>query len=276
MGNAAQDLQDKLKLEAQLRPEIEAYNRTIVRNFMREMGAHGTTSDFSKYDAALIAILLAHYLRTSKKFDSKIRGKLPKDVAITKQEAEKISAALSSFFPPLAEDHARGINRTTQSDAADAVDAAQQEQVTAAQQGSPLSKPEIAAIAGAVLHRRLRGRLIATVMSETQAAAETAKATEAEVLSGVSPSVSGGSPQPSPVMKEWETVGDNKVRDDHVAADGQQVTVDEPFIVGGEQLRWPGDGGLGASPGNIINCRCSAGYDEQGIIENRKAQEQAS
>lgn len=271
MASAAQDLNDKLRLEAALRPKIEKYNRDVARKFMRDFGTQGNVPDFSDFDDALAAILLAHYLKTGKKFDRRIRDDLPMDVSITEGEAAAIAAALAAFYPPTAQQHARQINITTQGDAADAI-----EQANTVQPAAPLSKLEAATIAGAILSRKLRGRLVSVVSSETQVAAEAAKATEAEILSGVPPSVVGGSPQASPVMKEWETVGDNKVRDDHVNADGQRVTVDEPFIVGGEQLRWPGDGGLGASPGNIINCRCSAGYDEQGIIENRRAQEQAS
>jgi len=35
------------------------------------------------------------------------------------------------------------------------------------------------------------------------------------------------------------------------------VPLDKPFIVSGEPLMFPGDGSKGASPGNLINCRCS-------------------
>jgi hypothetical protein len=42
----------------------------------------------------------------------------------------------------------------------------------------------------------------------------------------------------------------------HAAASGQEVGVDEPFIVGGEKLMYPGD--PAGSPGNTINCRCRA------------------
>lgn len=60
-----------------------------------------------------------------------------------------------------------------------------------------------------------------------------------------------------PMDKEWATMDDEYVRDDHATADGQVVGQDEPFVVGGEQLMWPGDGSRGASPENIINCRCT-------------------
>ena len=62
-----------------------------------------------------------------------------------------------------------------------------------------------------------------------------------------------------PMVKEW--ISDNtpgRTREDHLDADGQTVPKDEPFIVGGESLMFPGDPAGSAS--QIINCRCSTGY----------------
>jgi hypothetical protein len=36
------------------------------------------------------------------------------------------------------------------------------------------------------------------------------------------------------------------------------VPIDEPFIVSGEELMYPGD--PSGSAGNVINCRCAIGY----------------
>ena len=56
--------------------------------------------------------------------------------------------------------------------------------------------------------------------------------------------------------KMWRAVHDSRTRDVHMEADGQTVPFDEPFIVGGEELMFPGDGSMGASGWNIYNCRC--------------------
>lgn len=58
------------------------------------------------------------------------------------------------------------------------------------------------------------------------------------------------------VWKRWVSQRDEKVREAHDEADGQEVPVDEPFTVGGELLMYPGDTSLGATAKNIINCRC--------------------
>ena len=59
------------------------------------------------------------------------------------------------------------------------------------------------------------------------------------------------------MKREWVSTGDDRTRDAHADANGQQVDMDEPFTVGGEQLMYPGDTSLGASAGNTINCRCT-------------------
>lgn len=58
------------------------------------------------------------------------------------------------------------------------------------------------------------------------------------------------------IYKVWRSLHDEKTRPAHAQASGQKVLLNEPFIVGGEKLMYPGDYSLGASPGNTINCRC--------------------
>jgi len=57
------------------------------------------------------------------------------------------------------------------------------------------------------------------------------------------------------LMKEWSAAFDDRVRDTHSEANGQQVMNDKPFIVGGQQMMFPGDPAGGAA--EVINCRCS-------------------
>lgn len=60
------------------------------------------------------------------------------------------------------------------------------------------------------------------------------------------------------IVKVWDDTGDARTRPEHVQAgidyaDG--IPVDEPFIVDGEALMYPGD--QGGSAANTIQCRCS-------------------
>ena len=54
--------------------------------------------------------------------------------------------------------------------------------------------------------------------------------------------------------KQWLTSGNDNVRPYHAEANGQIVPIDEPFIVGGEELQYPGD--EAGSAGNVIECHC--------------------
>jgi uncharacterized protein with gpF-like domain len=62
------------------------------------------------------------------------------------------------------------------------------------------------------------------------------------------------------LMKKWviraQGKGGTSVRPSHLAANGQTVPVNEPFIVGGEKLMYPHD--PAGSAGNIINCQCAS------------------
>ncbi len=60
------------------------------------------------------------------------------------------------------------------------------------------------------------------------------------------------------LKKEWISMRDSKVRDDHAAADGQIVGLNDFFLVGSEKLEFPGD--PNGSIENTINCRCIIGY----------------
>jgi len=56
------------------------------------------------------------------------------------------------------------------------------------------------------------------------------------------------------LRKQWIATADERTRDAHAAADGQIVPMDQPFLVGGAQLQWPGDTSLGAPASQTIQC----------------------
>lgn len=57
------------------------------------------------------------------------------------------------------------------------------------------------------------------------------------------------------IKKTWIATHDDRTRPEHLEADGQQVDLDEPFVVGGEELMYPGDSS--GSGWNTYNCRCT-------------------
>jgi len=69
------------------------------------------------------------------------------------------------------------------------------------------------------------------------------------------------------LTKVWMSALDDRVRDDHRDAHGQNVPMSEPFEVGGEEGMFPGDFD---DPAQTINCRCTVVYaelDEARIME---------
>jgi len=57
--------------------------------------------------------------------------------------------------------------------------------------------------------------------------------------------------------REWIPTNDDRTRDSHAAADGQIKPMDEPFIIGGYQMNYPGDMSLGAPLSEVAECRCT-------------------
>lgn len=59
------------------------------------------------------------------------------------------------------------------------------------------------------------------------------------------------------VWKKWVAMDEDRTRDEHrEMLKEDPIPYDEPFIVGGEEMMYPGDTSLGASAWNVINCRC--------------------
>jgi hypothetical protein len=111
--------------------------------------------------------------------------------------------------------------------------------------------------------RRIRARIGMISTTETNGAAEDARIRQARELAGN-----------RLLYKRWSTMRDERVRDTHRDAEGQEQLAASAFDVGVDQLMFPGDQSLGASLSEIINCRCSAEYfvrHDDGTIEDLAA-----
>ena len=60
------------------------------------------------------------------------------------------------------------------------------------------------------------------------------------------------------VKKKWLATLDSRTRDTHQALDGQEQPIDEPFVVDGMKIDYPGD--PFAPPELVYNCRCTLTY----------------
>ena len=107
------------------------------------------------------------------------------------------------------------------------------------------------------LQKKNLSRSNTVAMTETQKASEGSKQAIAEELDNYG-QVAIGAALTMRTFKFWMTRMDKRVRPRHKSANGQEVPVNDPFIVGGEFLLYPSDSSLGASSWNTINCRCNS------------------
>lgn len=268
---ARRDLREKLKFERMLMGELKFFNQQMARKTIQEYAQSGRSFHAAEMQPALADMLLNHYNRVGEPFSEQITDILPDGIQATETETNNILAALAAFFGGRAPEQAEIITGTNQRDIEASIDTAIMiSQEDAAATGTPQSRVDIAVLAGAGLSRRLAGRVRGIAALETQAVAEAAKATEAQILTFQPPSVVGGSPRQVEVDKIWFTQGDERVRQAHMFADNQTVSLNSPFRVGGQDLRWPGDTSLGASVGNVVNCRCSSVVNTQEVFAVRR------
>jgi len=101
----------------------------------------------------------------------------------------------------------------------------------------------------------------AIALTETNNSINFAMETETELAQNDPETIAAGAAVGVAVanlQKEWVAVLDSRTRPTHVAADGQVVGINENFVVGGYQMRFPTDSSLGAPAGEIVNCRCKS------------------
>ena len=112
--------------------------------------------------------------------------------------------------------------------------------------------PHLAARVDALLTDEERWTNRATVIARTEVIA----ANNAGAYGAAEASAQAWGVDPGAVVKEWLATGDDRTRETHAAADGQQVMgLASVFSVGSASLAYPGDpSGPGAE---VIQCRCT-------------------
>ena len=67
------------------------------------------------------------------------------------------------------------------------------------------------------------------------------------------------------MTKTWLATFDRRTRETHADAHGQTVAYDQPFVVGGAELEFPGDPNGPAQ--EVVNCRCTTTFEVVGETE---------
>ena len=291
VNQAQKDLEKKLKLERTFHPEIKNLFNRMNNDFQITVAATGIPPNAKIYSPAWESALLNHYARVQRAFTGSVtefddtedtetvdtetvdaedtdaedtdtedtppvtdRNERPILPTIEQKLFEELLAlALLHYRKARAAIQSQYIERTNKNNMADSITQAKS---SLAQQDLPINNVTVSKAAAAILKRKTNGRVSAIETLETQAPAESTKLMEARTVDDRRPT----STAPSEMRKTWRTIGDKKVRDAHKDADFQTKFVESDFIVMGQHLMYPGDGSLGASIGNIINCRCSTIY----------------
>ena len=302
------EVAEKLRLEAILKPGIRKIFARVVDDFRISVARTGQPPEIARYRIAFETLLDEHYRRVQKSFSgaillhnkvetfAQLRNKAAKPTEEDQHDKELIAAIFLLWREKHAPEQADFIAQTTAKDMADAIDQARQ---ALTEEGKPIDKRSLAAVAAVILRRILRVRVDVIAVTETQTAAETTKAVEASVVTktpipgipvppGAFPPVIqpprppftptipaqpdipleplgpqgpiAPPPAPGTLKKSWITLRDKRVRATHHAAHGQTRLINEAFAVGSSSMMYPGDTSLGAPVREIIHCRCSAQY----------------
>jgi len=289
-NQAREDLRSKIKLEKDFIRKLTRLNNQIIKKTVLDFGRDGVVLNAREFESELSELLDNQYNRAAKEFSSQIRDILPEDLESTEKENSLITDALIVFFAARVIDQSQIITRTNQRDISQSIVSANRQLQELAEPGEIVSTIAVAATAGALLRRKLKGRTRTIATTEVQVASESSKSTETSILtrnkaSLPRPALAIPQPQvivpelpvgltPPPVEKEWVTAGDEVVRVSpfsHVEADGQKVNINESFNVGGQLLRIPGDTSQGASLSNVLNCRCASVRDKNDVLNARRS-----
>lgn len=261
----------KLKLEKPFRKEIKSIFSMMANDFKTNVAFASMPlgmATFESYRSDWKSILNRHYLRVQNAFknmvvkEQEIKQDDDDDMAIE----EDILGAMLLWRQMQSEQAASRIMDTNEKNMRESLLAAQEQ---LSEEDKPIDSRSIAALSVVLLRRKFKKRVNIIAEYETQRAAEKAKITEAQVLSGTYPG--GRRRTVKAAFKTWRTMRDDRVRPSpfyksppwvsHRKAEGQRKRVDEPFIVSGERLMFPGDESLGATFPNLVRCRCVAIYE---------------
>lgn len=273
LNQAQIDLNAKLRLERAFLPEVNAELKKVVQKFVSLYALTGIVIDVTQFTEDFRTMFFKQYKRVGSVFDKTLSPGLPADVAETDEERSAIAGALGVFYLARSEDQARIVTRTNARQLNESVADAfrfQQQKPPDARSPTDMTNRVIARLAGAFASRKFSIRARSITTTETQTIAEIAKSTEADVLLLRNPLIQGGDSTPTQAEKLWRSVGDQRVRESHMNADGQVQLVGQPFRVGDSSMMFPGDSNLGAPLKEIVNCRCTVVFDEDAIADTRR------
>jgi len=257
---------EKLKLERKFRQRVSKTLNDLSKDIAAAYAEAGETFNAELYYPEFERILFEHYVYVADRFGSSLTDDLTVDEAaigavaiIAATRGTSSAAVVEAFKRDKDAGIIRFIKQTVPVRAAEITRTnikAANSAVAAAQAGmAGANQLAVGKAAGRSFKASNIYRASTIAATETQTAAEGTKLVEAELFGEA---ISESPISNAVVKKEWQTMGDDLVRPEHAAANGQVQLVDDPYVVGGEEMMTSGDDSLGASAGNVINCRCAS------------------
>lgn len=259
---AQQELGEKIRLEGKVVSPLRGFFNRMNTAFRKQYQQDGTILDASEFEPELLSIVQNQYRLVANSFKNSFRSSVEKFISIRleyKQGDADVDKALREFIIANSIVQAAFITRTSNKIFNEAVQKALFEFSSEGNFSPTLEEVGQRAYSIAKIQNLGRVNNIATTI--TQDAAEGTKYTEIQTLIASGTTVNGTDLSSAMSQeKEWNSVLDGKTRPAHVVADGQRRPLDEPYDVDGEQLMYPGDISLGATPRNTNHCRCGSQY----------------
>ena len=273
---AANDLAEKLKLERRQIIELRELFRNMSDDMFAFVSETGSSPNAQVYEDDLRGILAKQGRRVSTEFSGQVTDFLeeaPEDEQVIEDLAaiaavsglvvadqiaklrNDVRRKSQDFIAEQVATDTRIITRTNQREMDSAVISAR---ASIIEDGRTPTSAEVARVSSRDFRNRGFARSPTIAATFTQKIAEGVKNIERNEFFSTRngfPAVIADVPQLEE-QEIWVTVGDEKVRESHIAADFLPAETDTGgWVVQGEFLRFPGD--PAGSPSNIINCRCS-------------------
>lgn len=253
--NAARAYAVKVKQEDTLAPKVHAHLKDVSKHAFDHYSKYGTLPSMGFHQQHMEGLIKEHYKNTAELFSNSLRKRMgePKN---NNNLNKSIFDVIKSKSQQRAHDSSVQITDTTLRQLHRSINLASSD--LAIEEGR-LENDTIATAAKEIFENYILGRTSTISTTETQTAAESGKDIEYNVLSNADAQFDDDSRMSDyKATKMWVAVLDDHTRDWHAEADGQEVSVDEPYVVNDEELMYPGDDSLDASDENLINCRCSS------------------
>lgn len=221
-----------------LKREFDAVGKAAATAF-REHGHHAVDAATKEHPANVRRILVSAYVAIGIAFARRTIGFVKKDKGLAhvlekKDTEDEVTFRVTSFAQRTAGTKVVDITRTTQRRINDAITRGVADGDTPGQIADSIYESTGGSIG------EFRAEAIAR--TESHSAAENASLESIKAM-GLS------------LTKEWIATSDDRTRDDHSEANGQEAPLEGFFTVGDDELAFPGD--PDGSPEEIINCRCA-------------------